>query len=54
MALGIRHAVDDRTGAEAVVAPAPTERPGADEALELHFDARGPLDTWAVARPWLA
>ena len=53
VALGLRHAVEERGGDEAIVVEAPGEPPAPDTAVELHFDPRGPDDTWAVVRPWL-
>lgn len=51
--LGLRHAVDDRTGGEAIVVEAPGWLPDPHTPLDLHFDRRGPEDTWVVVRPWL-
>ena len=53
VALGLRHAVDDQGDDAAVVIEAPGEPPAGDAAVELHFDPRGPDDTWVVVRPWL-
>lgn len=53
MALGVRSALDDGRAGEAVVVEAGGEAGGPPTALELHFDARGPAETWAVARPWM-
>lgn len=53
MALGVRSALEEPAGAEAVVADAPGGLPDADAPFELHFDGRGAADTWAVVRPWL-
>lgn len=53
MALGLRHTVDGPGDDEAVVADAPGERHDPNAPLDVHFDPRGPEDTWAVVRPWL-
>lgn len=53
MALGVRHVFDPGAEGEAVVVEADDEEPLGAEAVELHFDARGPDDTWVVVRPWL-
>lgn len=53
VALGLRNAVDERGLDEAVVADARPDRPDPDDPLDLHFDPRGPQDTWLVVRPWL-
>lgn len=53
MALGVRSALDDGRAGQAVVVEAGGEAGGPPAALELHFDARGPAETWGVARPWV-
>ena len=53
VALGMRHTLEDRVDGEAIVVEAPGEPPPPDSPLELHFDPRGPDDTWVVVRPWL-
>ena len=53
VALGIRNSIDEREADEAIVSDAPGDQPGPDAPLDLHFDARGPEDTWLVVRPWL-
>lgn len=53
VALGLRHAVDERGGGEAVVADASGDPHDPDDPLDLHFDPRGPDETWVVVRPWL-
>lgn len=53
MALGLRWELGRGPGAEAVVVDAAGARPDPGAFLDLHFDARGPDDTWAVVRPWL-
>ena len=53
VALGLRSAVDERGDDEAVVVDAPTTRPDPNDPVDLHFDPRGPADTWVVVRPWL-
>lgn len=53
VALGLRTATGEQGGDEAVVTDAPRERPEVGNALDLHFDPRGPDDTWVVVRPWL-
>lgn len=53
VALGLRNSVDERGADEAVVADAPGDPPDPDTPLDLHFDPRGPEDTWLVVRPWL-
>lgn len=53
VALGLRHAVDERADGEARVADAPRPAPDPDTPIDLHFDPRGPDDTWVVVRPWL-
>ncbi len=52
MPLGLRSALDDRHEDEAVV-DVVRERHDPYAGLELHFDARGPDETWVVVRPWL-
>ena len=53
VALGLRHVLEDRAGGEAIVVEAPGQPPAPDTPVELHFDPRGPDDTWVVVRPWL-
>ena len=53
VALGLRHAVDERSDGEAVMADAPGDLNDSNEPIDLHFDARSPEDTWVVVRPWL-
>ena len=53
MAVGIRHTVDERSGDEAIVIEAADDLPEPGAILDLHFDARGPDDTWVVVKPWL-
>ena len=53
VALGLRSAVDERGDGEAVVVDAPATRSDPHDPVDLHFDPRGPADTWVVVRPWL-
>lgn len=50
--LGLRSLLDERRAGEAVVEHVPGERYDPLAPLELHFDERGPDETWAIARPW--
>jgi hypothetical protein len=50
--LGLRSVVDERRAGEAVVEDVPGDAYDPLAPLELHFDERGPDETWAVARPW--
>lgn len=50
--LGLRSVLDERRAGEAVVEDVPGDAHDPSAALELHFDERGPDETWAVARPW--
>lgn len=52
ISLGLRTAVDERPAGEAVVEDVPGDAHDPSVPLELHFDERGPDETWAVARPW--
>lgn len=53
VALGLRTAVDERGADEAVVVDARGDPADPNTPLDLHFDAKGPDDTWVVVRPWL-
>lgn len=53
MSLGLRHALAEHPDDEAVVVDVAGEPHDPAAGLELHFDARGPDDTWVVVRPWL-
>jgi len=53
VALGLRSVVDEGGDGEAVVVGARATRPDPHEPVDLHFDPRGPADTWVVVRPWL-
>lgn len=53
VALGLRHTLEEPGRQEAIVVEAPGEPPAPDTPVELHFDPRGPDDTWVVVRPWL-
>ena len=52
MSLGLRSALEERRVDEAVVVDAAGGPHDPLAALELHFDARGPADTWVLVRPW--
>ena len=53
MSLGLRHALDDAGDDRPAVVEVARERHDPFAGVELHFDARGPADTWVVVRPWL-
>lgn len=53
VAFGLRHSLSEQTRDEAIVVEAPGDPPAPGDPFDLHFDPRGPDDTWVVVRPWL-